>query len=78
MTKNGGELVVFDCQVKVKDGWVEEVDMLPVPPNNAYIMANESHIFTDDEVTHYFRNNDESAVLNDYSIVKLKQKYNRM
>ena len=32
--KKGDDLVVFDDQVKTKDGWVAGEEVLPVPPND--------------------------------------------
>ena len=45
--KKGDELVMFDHQVKMKDGWVVGVDVIPVPLNKINVMAVVHHVISD-------------------------------
>ena len=47
--KKGDGLVMFDCKVKKNDGWVVGVELLPVPTNEAHLMADAPHIIFDDD-----------------------------
>ena len=73
--KNGDILVVFGFLVKAKDGWVVGLEILPVPQNEAHIMADVPRVISDDEDIDSAGTNIESAVSN---VDSTKRKYKDM